>query len=96
MVPLETAGWLWSPSLEDSAAAAFTSRLAAGATLRLLAFRCASANGMTQTATSRSTHNTLRIKCALIVSLVCFFIYSFPLLNVPCFEFLVNPKSCSS
>src|SRR5215216_2923281 len=39
---------------------------------------------MVQTARSRSTHNTLRIKCARMVSLFCFFIY---LSSLECSQF---------
>ena len=34
---------------------------------------CASANGITQTARSRSTYKALLIRCALMVGLICFF-----------------------
>ena len=74
MVPLETVGCVWSASVEGGAVAGLKLRLVAGATLRLLAVRCASANGITQTATSRSTYNALRIRCALMLWLFCFFI----------------------
>src|SRR4029077_9391468 len=95
IAPLETVGWggcAWSASVEGGAIAGLKLRLGAGATLRLLAFRCASANGMTQTARSRSTYNALRIKCALIVRSFCFFIYSCSPLNVPCLNSLVKPE----
>ena len=39
------------------------------------AFRCASVNGITQTARSRSRINALQIRCALMECLVCFFIF---------------------
>src|SRR5437879_4951379 len=43
------------------------------ATLRLVLFRCASANGIAQTARSVRRMNALQSRCALIECLVCFF-----------------------
>src|SRR6058998_1315951 len=40
----------------------------------LTLFRCASANGSAQTATSESRINALQSRCALIEGLICFFI----------------------
>src|SRR5215212_4045264 len=64
-----------TPSTDGGAVAGLKLRLLAGATLRVVAVRCASANGITQMATSRSTYNALRIRCALMLWLSCFFIW---------------------